>query len=51
MEGTYRLMRTDYLDGFSKSANPNLKDHYSSITIGAAYKFGNKEKYGCPVAN
>ena len=51
LEGTYRLMHTDYLDGFSQSANPDFKDHYSSITIGAAYKFGSKEKYGCPVAN
>ena len=47
-EASYRLMRTDYLDGFSKAANPKLKDHYSSITIGAAYKFGKKDKYGCP---
>ena len=50
-EASYRLMHTDYLDGFSMSANPKLKDHYSSITIGVAYKFGNKEKYSCPVAN
>ncbi len=48
LEGTYRLMHTDYVDGFSQSANPRLNDHYSSLTIGAAYKFGNKEKYGCP---
>ena len=51
LEGSYRLMRTDYLDGFSKAANPDLKDHYSSLTIGASYKFGNKEKYGCPTAD
>jgi len=51
LEGSYRFMHTDYLDGFSQSANPNLKDHYSSITIGAAYKFGKKEKYGCPSVN
>jgi opacity protein-like surface antigen len=51
LEVAYRLMRTDYLDGFSQSANPSFMDHYSSITVGAAYKFGNKEKYGCPVAN
>lgn len=51
VEGSYRLMRTDYLDGFSKSANPNLKDHYSSISVGASYKFGKKEKYGCPSVN
>lgn len=48
LEGTYRLMHNDYLDGFSQVANPKLKDHYSSLTIGAAYKFGKKEKYGCP---
>ena len=51
LEGSYRLMYTDYLDGFSKSANPKMNDHYSSLTIGASYKFGSKEKYGCPVAN
>ena len=50
-EASYRLMRTDYLDGFSMSADPNQKDHYSSLTIGIAYKFGNKEKYGCPTVN
>ena len=47
-EASYRLIRTDYLDGFSQAVNPKLKDHYSSITIGAAYKFGNKDKFGCP---
>ncbi|MEP7165324.1 MAG: DUF6089 family protein [Ferruginibacter sp.] len=51
LEGSYRLMYTDYLDGFSKSANPKLNDHYSSLTLGVSYKFGGKEKYGCPVAN
>lgn len=50
-EGSYRLMHNDYLDGFSMSANPKLKDHYSSITIGIAYKFGSKNRYGCPTAN
>jgi OOP family OmpA-OmpF porin len=48
LESCYRLMHSDYVDGFSKSANPGLSDHYLSITMGAAYKFGNKEKYGCP---
>jgi len=51
LEGSYRLMYTDYLDGFSKSANPNQKDHYSSLTFGVSYKFGSKDKYECPVAN
>ena len=41
-------MHNDYVDGFSKSANPKLGDHYMSVNIGAAYKFGKKEKYGCP---
>lgn len=48
LEASYRFMHTDYLDGFSVAANPGFKDHYSSITIGAAYKFGGKEKVGCP---
>lgn len=51
LEGSYRFMHNDYLDGFSFSANPGFRDHYSSLTIGAAYKFGGKEKYGCPSAN
>lgn len=51
LEGSYRFMHNDYLDGFSFSANPGFKDHYSSITIGAAYKFGGKEKFGCPAVN
>ncbi|MEO6488469.1 MAG: DUF6089 family protein [Ferruginibacter sp.] len=51
LEGSYRFMHTDYLDGFSIAANPGFKDHYSSLTIGAAYKFGGKEKYGCPSVN
>ena len=50
-ELSYRLMRTDYLDGFSMSADPNQKDHYASITIGVAYKFGNKDRYACPAVN
>ncbi len=49
LEETYRLMHTDYIDGFSKSANPKLGDHYSSLTIGASYKFKSKEKLGCRV--
>ena len=51
LEGSYRLLRIDYLDGFSQSANPKLKDHYSSLSVGISYKFGKKEKYGCPSVN
>jgi hypothetical protein len=51
LEAGYRVMHNDYLDGFSYAANPKLRDHYSSLTFGAAYKFGRKEKYGCPSVN
>ena len=51
LEGTYRFMHNDYLDGFSQAANPKLGDHYNSVTAGISYKFGNKEKYGCPAVN
>lgn len=50
METSYRFIFTDYLDGFSQSANPKLKDHYHSTSVGLIYKFGNKIKgVGCPV--
>ena len=50
IETSYRFIFTDYLDGFSQSANPKLKDHYHSTSAGLIYKFGNKEKgIGCPV--
>lgn len=48
-ESAYRFIFTDYLDGFSKAANPNLDDHYLSHEVGVIYKFGNKtNKLGCP---
>lgn len=47
-ETSYRLTRTDYLDGFSKSANPALYDHYQSHTIGLLYKFGKRSTLECP---
>ena len=50
IETSYRFIFTDYLDGFSQSANPKLNDHYHSTSAGLIYKFGNKEKgIGCPV--
>ena len=49
-ETSYRFIFTDYLDGFSQSANPKQQDHYHSISAGIIYKFGNKEKgIGCPM--
>lgn len=46
-EGTYRLMSTDYLDGFSKSANPSLLDHYTNLSVGLIYRFGDNY-INCP---
>ena len=64
LEGTYRVTFTDYLDGFSYAANPEKKDSYYSLTIGAIFNFGGssgsgygnggkfrkggKSKTGCP---
>jgi hypothetical protein len=48
-EVSYRYMSTDYLDGFSESANPDKNDHYYKYSIGISYLFGRKDKYGCPV--
>jgi Domain of unknown function (DUF6089) len=47
-ESTYRFVFTDYLDGFSYSANPKKDDHYLSQTIGLILKLGNKNRYTCP---
>ena len=52
LETSYRFIFTDYLDGFSQSANPKLKDHYHSTSAGIIYKFGNRNKgIACPVMN
>jgi opacity protein-like surface antigen len=52
-ETSYRLSFTDYLDGFSKAANPNKNDHYFSHSVGLIYSFvGMKNKtLGCPRVN
>jgi hypothetical protein len=50
IETSYRFVFTDYLDGFSQSANPKQQDHYHSTSAGIIYKFGKKDKgIGCPV--
>jgi hypothetical protein len=41
-------MSTDYLDGFTKAANPSKKDHYYTHTIGLIYSFGEKNTLACP---
>lgn len=47
-ETSYRLTRTDYLDGFSKVANPGLTDHYQSHTIGIVWSFSKRAGLDCP---
>ena len=44
---SYRHMSTDYLDGFTKAANPSKKDHYYTHTIGLIYSFGEKNTLAC----
>jgi len=46
-ETDYRYAFTDYLDGFSYSANPDRKDSYYSVSIGLRYNFG-RNKMKCP---
>lgn len=48
-ETSYRLMFTDYLDGFSQAANPDKRDHYQTISIGTIYRIGKKDMLACPV--
>ncbi len=39
-EASYRITYTDYLDGFSQSANPALNDHYMNYSVGIIYRTG-----------
>lgn len=48
LEGTYRILDTDYLDGFSQSANPDKNDHYHTIMVGLIYSFGKRNRFDCP---
>ncbi len=49
VESSYRLLFTDYLDGFSKAAIPEKNDHYHTISAGVSYRIGRKDMLGCPV--
>lgn len=50
LESAYRFVFSDYLDGFSRSANPKKQDHYHSTSAGLVYTFGkNDNGVGCPV--
>lgn len=44
----YRFNSTDYLDGFSKAANPSKKDHFFTNAIGLLYNFGKNDALDCP---
>jgi hypothetical protein len=48
LEGTYRMLDTDYLDGFSRAANPDQNDHYHTINAGLIYSFGKRNRFDCP---
>ncbi len=48
-ETSFRFGFTDYLDGFSKSANPARNDHYHTHSVGLIYSFRGKDRRGCPV--
>jgi hypothetical protein len=47
-EASHRFTRSDYIDGFSHSGNPDKKDSYSKISLGLRYSIGNKDPYACP---
>jgi hypothetical protein len=48
-EASYRFTFSDYIDGFSKSANPDKYDHYSNYSIGLIYTLGKKTSLDCPI--
>lgn len=48
-EASYRLIYSDYLDGFSQSVNPALNDHYMNYSVGIIYRTGRKgSALDCP---
>lgn len=48
LEGTYRIIGNDYLDGFSHGANPKMADHYHTAMVGLIYSFGKRNMFDCP---
>src|SRR5436190_5105219 len=49
-ETSYRFTFTDYLDGFSKAADPSRKDSYQTHSVGVIYQFQkNNASWKCPV--
>jgi hypothetical protein len=39
-EASHRIMFNDYLDGFSKAANPDKNDYYTNYSLGVIYTLG-----------
>ena len=50
-EIAYRFTPTDYLDGFSKEANPERKDQYYSVVAGIIYTPWKRNSLQCPVVH
>jgi hypothetical protein len=48
-ESSYRLSLNDYIDGFSRSANPTKYDHYQNYSVGAVLRFAKRRGIDCPV--
>ena len=48
VETSYRVMSTDYLDGFSKAANDKRKDSYQTHSIGLIYHPQKNTSLKCP---
>lgn len=50
-EGIYRFTLTDYLDGFKHAVNPDRRDSYYGISVGASFKLGANNRFKCPQVN
>jgi hypothetical protein len=47
-EVAHRITRSDYIDGFSLSADQKQKDGYTKYSIGLRYHLGAQNTNGCP---
>ena len=47
-EAAHRFTRSDLIDGFSQSGNPDQKDSYTKYSIGLRLALGNTDPYACP---
>lgn len=44
LEASFRVARSDYLDGVSRAGNPNRNDAYQLLTLTGTYRFGLKQR-------